>query len=219
MLAVVGAFAASSGEARATPVTLNPTGVNVDVSGASASSLAALGDTGPALASMTLNYGDSTTSINGSVLESVYQNTKTGGLDFTYQIQAGATSTDKVHEIDAFNYTGFSVSLAYTGSGNAPLQANLQPAGDQAQVFFYNSSTDNGVAAGASSAMIVLQTNAQNWNSAGNTIVHDGDALVLGGYSPAVGSSVSAPEPGTLLLTLSGLPCLGFGWLRRRRRT
>jgi hypothetical protein len=198
MLAVVGAFGASSGEARA--VSLNPGPGELTPAGISMpGNLTQVGS------SKSMNFGLSGVGTSGSIVETVYK-TQAGTYDFTYLLTVN--STDSVTRLTLTNFTGFSVDADYvsSSSGTAPTSVD-RTTGDTVGFTF------TGLGGGASSALLIIQTNATGFDT--NGTVAPGGSLtgtLHGFFAPT-------PEPSTLVLALTGgLPCLGFGWLRRRRQ-
>jgi hypothetical protein len=133
---------------------------------------------------------------NGTVLEDVYNNG--GTLDFYYQVQNSATSTDTLTRLTVANFTGFTTAVDYlTGTGDTPTSANRQPSGDS--VGFYLS-----IAPGTTTDWLEVATNATSFNSNGTISLLD----TLPTTSTNALEPTAAPEPSTYALLGLGLIAL-----------
>jgi hypothetical protein len=175
--------------------------------------------------SFSLTNGRNNTVANGTLQYAVIRETG-GTLDFLYQVSNGAGSTDSLAHVSVANFTGFTTTIGW--SAVTPLQTQVtglpasltastfvspstggvQSAGDTVD-FNFNS----GIGAGQASQWLEVQTNATQYNGAGNINLTDNGYFGTTAYGP-----VAVPEPSSmLLLGLGGLGMFGYTWRRRSR--
>jgi hypothetical protein len=126
-----------------------------------------------------------------------------GGLTFTYQISNLPNSFDAIERLTVNDFAGFLTD------------ASFQPAGGIAPVFITRSINGNVVGfnfmapallQGASSELLVVQTNAPQWKLTTASVIN-GSVAMVDSVAPMI------PEPCTLaLLALGGLA----SWRKRR---
>jgi len=177
------------------------------------------------LASQTVSGSASTLDI--SVHEWVVR-LPSGTLDFVYQVDNHAASSDGMGRFTVSNFgTGplgsFGPFILDTGyvAGTGTVGLNTQPIPDT--VDRLNSAHGNvvgwnfpllGVAPGASSAVLVVATDATRYTT-GKVAAIDGSSVNLAGYQP-----IAVPEPSSMVLVgLGVLGLTGYGLRRRKART
>lgn len=169
---------------------------------------------GTLLDSISLPYTSPT--IAGTVTSKVYSgdpsNPYSGGLTFTYSLtMSGPAGTiDAVSELTAGGYAGFQTDVSYNPSGGGIAPSNFSRSsapGDVLQFFFSNG---GGIALGDTSALIVVQTDAHNFEQNVNGGVIDSQPSNVGLLTPAV------PEPAIGSLLATGL---GILFVFRRRNS
>lgn len=147
----------------------------------------------------TTNLPYSSATIAGTVTSSVYSGDPSnpyGGLTFTYSLtMSGPPGTiDAVSELTAGGYGGFLTDVSYNLSAGEVAPSNFSRSsapGDVLQFFFSN---NGGIALGETSALIVVQTDASNFQEAGNGGVIDSVPSNVGLLTP-----VPEPAIGSLL--------------------
>jgi len=177
------------------------------------------------LASQTVSGSGST--LNITVHEWVVK-TATGTLDFVYQVDNNAVSTDGMGRFTASNFgTGplgslgpFILDTGYV-AGTGTVSPTTQSIPDT--VDRLNSAHGNvvgwnftllGLAPGTTSAVLVIATDATNYTT-GKVAAIDGSTVTLAGFQPAV-----VPEPSSMVLVgLGVLGLTGYGLRRRKART
>jgi hypothetical protein len=124
-----------------------------------------------------------------------------GGLTFVYQIHNDATSTTPIERLSDVDFTSFLTDVSYDGPGTAPTSTSrLAPS-----VIGWNFAL--GLPAGATSAFLVVQTDAPTWRPSTSSVI-DGQGVT----TVSLGPDGFVPEPASFLL-LGGL-----GLTLRRRR-
>jgi hypothetical protein len=146
---------------------------------------------------------------SGTVDSQVYLDSKTGGLDFLYQINNANTYEDAINRVTMTNFTGFSTAVNYvTSSGSvSPFLADRSPAGDTVGFSFY---TPNTIVPNSSTYWLEIDTNATTYGL-GTTNLEDGGIATVTTYSPA-------PEPVSMGLLGFGFTALGLLRFRSRRK-
>lgn len=155
----------------------------------------------------------STTGIAGTVEESVYQNTHTGDLTFTYQFTSASTNAngDEVLQLATSSYKGFLVGTA---------QSPLGPLGVGSMISTSTSESPGGAidwnflpGGDYTSYLLIVTTNATRLKSGVVTLQDGGSTGAISGfYAPAV------PEPGTVAaFVITGLGILLMVATSRRK--
>lgn len=210
------AFCLAVGLARAT--ILPPTGSPPVAPGTFGTSVLGpfLADTGAQVFTATNSLGQTT--ISGDYRAMVYadpnNNFCAGCLDFFVLVTSDATSIDDIERITLASFGLFQTDVGYsTGSGSAP---GVAPAtvdrSSNGGVIGFNFALPAGVAAGAQTAMLEIQTNATTFVT-GTLQIIDSSVASVAAFAPS-----NVPEAGSISLTMLGAALLGIGFLGRRRR-
>jgi len=158
-----------------------------------------------------------TQTIFGTYQEQVYQSTAPatlGQLSFVEQVNLNAGSA-QVDRITASSYAGFTVDVGYVAptTGTAPNSVDLDITGGTVGFNF----TTTPILPSSSSALLVIQTNAKNYDLKGVLSVIDSTTSSNLTFEPAGGTLASTPEPSSMVLAgIGALGMIGYG-LRRRK--
>lgn len=158
-------------------------------------------------------------SFNGKLTSTVYQETAVdnplGGLTFTYLIENDAASANSIGRLTVTEFLGWATDGSYQipVAGVAPASIDRNVSGDVVGFNFVPTGAvdpNTGfLVPGASSALLVVQTDAPWYKGAVGNLI-DGGVTSVQSLGPAV------PEPSTIALVLGGLGALGVFRLRRR---
>lgn len=132
-----------------------------------------------------------------------------GGLTFTYLLQNNAVSPHAIERLTVISYAGWLTNVSYQpGSGIAPTLIDRAASTDVVGFGFMNAPLGpSTLMPGATSALLVIQTNAPAF-AAGSASVIDGSVVQVASYMPV-------PEPATLALVMLTLGGLAFRRVRR----
>lgn len=137
-----------------------------------------------------------------------------GGLTFVYRVENdGASGPNSIGRMSLASMLGFSIDASYNPTaGVAPASIDRNPSGDVIGFNFVPTPVDalaDFLGPGASSARLVIQTNATDYQPAIASLI-DGGVITVPTIGPAV------PEPSSIAL---GAGCLiSLAALRLRRR-
>jgi hypothetical protein len=137
--------------------------------------------------------------------------TSGGTLDFAYQVTNNASSTDLIDTLSMASFGGFATDVDYLNAAgdNAPSLAT-RPGGTGNVVNF--DFFPNDIVAGDTSDVLLIETNATNFNPGTLSLIDSGVAKVAA-FEPT--GTPSMPEPSSLLMIGSGLA--GLMAFRRRQ--
>lgn len=133
----------------------------------------------------------------------------TGFLWFTYELSNRNTSLDALHRITTTDFAGF--DLSFDSSNTLFVRADRNSSGSTVGFVDFGQ-LGQGLDPGFSSPMLVLRTNATDYQ--------DGSTNVING---AIASGVTfaplalVPEPGSFVMAALGVP-LAVAFLRRRKK-
>lgn len=172
------------------------------------------------VATETVPYASGSNTYAGDLISTVYLDSGTGDYDFGYQDVAfsGGTYTDAIHTITVDSYTNgagyFTTDVDYvTDAGEIPYATASRPAfgpGDEISLDFVGGSLE-GIAPGDTSDLILVKTNAANYDPWGLTNFIDDTGATINTYEPAPGV---VPEPASAAIAAFGFCALA---LRRRK--
>lgn len=166
---------------------------------------------GTVLESETTNFSSGLTA--GTLVHQVIE--EAGGfLAFTYQITAN-TGTSSIIRLTMINFNGFLTDVGYVaGTGTRdPITMDRSADGDVIG-FSWTPTSSTSVAPGQTSPILVIRTNATDYQFDGSTAVINGGAVNIPTFEPV--EPLAAPEPGTLALAMMGVPVALLAWRRRR---
>jgi len=165
------------------------------------------------LATQTVSGSDSVTGLKVSVVESVYLDSVTHGLDFVYVVKNTGTK-DFIDTLTAGNFSILSagtIDVGGNGSGNVPVLVSWSSDGSAVKWFFSNTANHD-IKPGQSSQTLVIKTSATTYEPGTFTVQNTG-VVPLPGYQPG-------PEPSTTVLAgLGALGLIGYGLRRRKAKS
>jgi len=151
---------------------------------------------------------------SGTLVSSVYNNDPTNpngpnALTFAYQVNSDASSINAIHRLTVGGYTGFLTDASYQTpvSGLAPTFIDRPTAAFLGFSFFGAPIGQGTLPPGASTALLVVQTNATQYTQALANVIDGGQANNIPSLGPLI------PEPAS-----AGLALLAAGGLLARRR-
>lgn len=155
----------------------------------------------------------STPSFSGSLTSTVITgdlSNPLGGLTFTYLLNNDAGSSDALERFTVNDFANVMMNVSYSGPGTAPTLIDRQNAVTGDTVGFSWDGPPIGpsrLQPGTSSALLVLQTNATSYYTAGG--------FVIDGSVANVNSIAAVPESSTWQISL--LACVGVAIFSIRR--
>jgi hypothetical protein len=220
LLAVAAAIAVQVAPAHATPL----------APGGSTNNIPTIAETGTIEGTVTtqFSYGTGANRVAGVLREVVVQPAGSNTLDFLFQVAlrpVGPNGSGANAMLNMFTVSGFGLptttDVFQTGSASSldtqggfftnPLTAGTQQAmaASRSPGLGNNASFFAPTAAGQTSNIAIIRTNATSLSTAPGTVTFDGNTLVFNTLVPQVDP---APEPMTLVLwggSFAGLACLG----------
>lgn len=179
---------------------------------------------GTLLASLDVPFSFSTTAgtTSGNLRSAVYRN-PSGTIDFYYQVFNNLNSVTAISRESDTSFAGWDTYVAFrldTGilasifttptAGIVPVTADRDASATTVGFNFVPSPPGTKIPPGATSAVLIISTNATNYTN-GNAEIIDGGTQTVASFQPASG----VPEPATLALIGGGL--LAFAAIRRRK--
>src|SRR5690348_254900 len=175
---------------------------------------------GTLLASLSSPFTSSLGTDSGTIVSAVYRNGVSGFLDFYYQIVLNTTSTncgavgqqpcDPISRETDTNFFGFTTAVGFRTDGStlpggifadgtvAPVTADRNSVGDVVG-FSFNPPDSSKIQPGQTSNVLVIETNATNFNP-GNASIIDGGVTTVASFEPTGTPQTPTPEPSTLML-------------------
>jgi hypothetical protein len=161
------------------------------------------------LASNSMAVNGASGTVSGTLRSSVYMNSG-GTLDFYYQY-SNDLGFDPIHRLTMSSFRNFTTDVGYrltpvgqfTAGTIIPNEANRNTSGS---VVGFDFDTPVSIPPGATSQILVIRTNANDWGP--------GFASVINGSATTVASFGPVPEPATMAAL--GLGAIAL--IRRRRR-
>jgi len=182
-------------------------------SGLQASSIVSVSAGSTLLASETESGTDTSTGLTVSVLQQVWKDSVTGGLDFVYVVKNTGTQ-DFIDTVTAGNFKALGagpINVGANGAGNVPVLVSWS-SDSSAVKWFFSNTTDNDITPGQSSQTLVIMTKATSFTT-GTFTVQDTGVVPLVCYQPG-------PEPSTTVLAgLGALGLIGYGLRRRKAKS
>lgn len=175
------------------------------------------------MASTTVNFV-APFSFNGTLTSQVWKNDSSSpfglnALTFTYELAIASGSANAVDRFTVSSFNGYQTDVSYTGgtpsAGVPPLTIGRSPTGDIMRFVFEDGLGNATLAPGKNSALLVVQTDASNYQPTIAAVI-DGSSANVASFAPAV-----IPEPSPLLLAAlaGGVLCvLRRSWQSRSRR-
>lgn len=179
------------------------------------------------LASLLTPWTNSTTTMSGTLDTAVFADPFNafcaGCLDFMYQVSNSANSTDGIGRVTAINFTGSQTDVGFLLNGSAlpgglfvngtvaPQLVDRSSAGDTIG-FSFTAPLFEPVGAGATSTVLVIETNAKKF-AAGNANIIDGGVTTVAAFEPVA----AVPEPASWAMMIIGAGAIGSS-LRLARR-
>lgn len=162
----------------------------------------------------------------GSLTSAVYDNDPSNpfgptGVTFTYLIENAATSAHELHRFTVSSFAGFNTDASYssTSEGTAPTFVDRNSGVGDVVGFSFPTSippvfvTSGPIFPGSNSALMVIQTNAVNFQPTLAAVI-DGSTTMVASLAPAP----IVPEPSTVVLAgMSAALVFVMSWRRRRR--
>lgn len=147
-----------------------------------------------------------------------------GCLDFVYQVNNSAGSTDDVGRVTAFNFTGFAVDAGFSTAGEPADGGIAFPVGtipvglvdrntSDVVGFQFSSSPSSAIPPGSSSTVLVIETNTTSFK-AGIASVIDGGGTNALAFEPSNDQALT-PEPASMVLFGTGI--LGLIFVTRKQ--
>ena len=135
------------------------------------------------------------------------------GLTFTYTLHNNAGSNTSLERLVTTDFSNFLTDVSYQAptTGQAPTSTDRSFGGGTVIGWNFSGAGLGRLAPGATSAVLVVQTNAPAYDISQTASVIDGSVAQVGSIGPSL--SFISPEPSSLfLLAVGGMACA-----RRRR--
>lgn len=146
--------------------------------------------------------------LSGTVISSVISGDSSnpyGGLTFTYLLELNTTSPDAASRMTVGAYSGFIVDVTYSLTGSEVAPGDFSRSGGNGDTLRFNWSA-GGLPQGDTGALIVVQTDANHYQTNNGAVIDDSIANLNDLLTPV------PDKTGTITLLAAGVGALFLFW-------